>query len=227
MKILRKINHVTLQFDLCVSVMVTKYSQSASLNWKLSFVWRQILISFSRKSHSGQPVVHPWESLEWSPWFAGIPLNWSWIGGLSIAARPVEKLARALCSKISSEKLNWTESRDRLHTHLLLRCCLHNQSFYHRRKISRADMSPHLLLGGWWCKALVTGGWWARSTQLARWVAVYWQAHPPSSDGHRPTARPVEPPHSSHLLAETLTTKIRKLLTKGKSLSQLMTRQEY
>ena len=46
---------------------------------------------------------------------------------------------------------------------------------------------------GWWCKALVTGGWWARSTQLARWVAVYWQAHPPSSDGHRPTARRSSP----------------------------------
>ena len=161
MTILRKIYHATLQFDLCVSVMVTKYSQSASLNWKLSFVWRQILISFSRKSHSGQPVVHPWESLEWSPWFAGIPLNWSWIGGLSIAARPVEKLARALCSKISSEKLNWTESRDRLHTHLL-RCCLHNQSFYHRRKISRADMSPHLLLGGVVVQS--TGHWWVVGT---------------------------------------------------------------
>ena len=98
-----------------VCVMVTKYSSSPPLNWKLSFVWRQILISFWRKSHSDQAVVHPWESPEWSPWFAGIPLNWSSIGQLSKAARPVEKLARTLHG-ILSEKLNWTVSWDRLHT---------------------------------------------------------------------------------------------------------------
>ena len=164
--------------------MVTKYSRS--LNWKLSFVRRQILISFWRKSHSGQPVVHPWESPEWSPWFAGIPLNWSSIGRLSIAARAVEKLARAVQQNLS-EKLNSTESRDRLHT---LRRCLHNQSFYHRRKIWRPDMSPHLLLGG--CTDQSSGHWWVGGGDgyHPRWVAVYWQAHPPS-DGHRPTARPV------------------------------------
>ena len=147
--------YVTLQFDLCVCVMVTKYSPSPSLNCKLSFVWRQILISFRGKSHSGHS------------------------GGASLGISRMESLICRNSSQLEfnrtivnsgtasgkvgarteqqnlSEKLNRTESWDRLHT---LR--LHNQSFYHRRK--RAGMSPpHLLLGGVAKHWSLVGGWWA------------------------------------------------------------------
>ena len=74
-----------------------------------------------------------------------------------------------------------------------------------------------------------TGHWWVVGTVYsACTVGGSLLASSPTVVGRSQThCTPVEPPHSSHLLAETLTTKIRKLLTNGKSLSQLMTRQEY
>ena len=149
-----------------VCVMVTKYSSSPPLNWKLSLVWRQILISFWHKSHSDQAVVHPWESPEWSPWFAGIPLNWSSIGQLSKAARPVEKLARTLHG-ILSEKLNWTVSWDRLHTpaftisHFII-----GRKFGVRYVTSLVTLE--LLLTARWGQMRLGG--WQTTPRLPRWV---------------------------------------------------------
>ena len=53
-------------FALWICVIVTKQSSSplSPLIWKSSFAWRQILISFRGKSHSGKGTVHRWESAE-------------------------------------------------------------------------------------------------------------------------------------------------------------------
>ena len=155
-----EVYHVTLQFDLlCVCVMVTKYSPSPSLNCKLSFVWRQILISFRGKSHSGHS--------------GGASLGISRMESLICRNSSQLKFNRTIVNsgtasgKVGarteqqnlSEKLNRTESWDRLHT---LR--LHNQSSYHRRK--RAGMSPHLLLGGVAKHWSLVGGWLVGSSHL-------------------------------------------------------------
>ena len=192
----------------CVCVMVTKYSPSPSLNCKLSFVWRKILISFRGKSHSGHS--------------GGASLGISRMESLICRNSSQLKFNRTIVNsgtasgKVGarteqqnlSEKLNRTESWDRLHT---LR--LHNQSFCHRRKRAK-DMSHHLLLGGAAKHWSLVGGWLVGSSHLTHGG---WQSTGKLT--HRRTV--TDPLHArssprTRTWASSLTTQIRKLLTKRK-----------